>query len=388
MFHNYRVAGQGHALFALFLLIAGVILPLLSAFFTPEETPVGMGVLPTARVIVPTTDHRPPTTDHRPPTTDRPLDVVQDGRPPAIVIRQAPAETPAAVPTATSVVATTRVPEHKWATPTITPVPLPAVGAASAQAPAPVATLIPAPTITPVPLPAVGAAGAQAPVSVPGAPVPILMYHYIRAVDQASDPMGYELSVEPALFEQQIAWLHAQGYASIRMDTLAGCLRGAADCPPQAVALTFDDGYEDAFTNALPVLRRYGYTATFYIISGLVGQPGYMTWDQLAALWDAGMEIGAHTIDHLDLTTLDTYEAERQIAQSKADLERGLGISVVSFCYPGGIYSAGLMEQVRAAGFLSATTTRWDADYSDMVALPRRRISGGTAAESFAWIMQ
>lgn len=368
MFRSYRVAGQGHALFALFLLIAGVILPLLSAFFLPGGTPVGMVVLPTARVIV--------------PTTDRPLDMVQGEQPPAIVVGQAPAETPAAVPTATSVVATTSVPEQQWATPTITPVPLPAVGAsgASVQAPASVATLMPTlgPALPPAPAGEV----------TPGAPVPILMYHYIRAVDQASDPMGYELSVEPALFVQQIAWLHAQGYAGIRMDTLAGCLRGATGCPPQAVALTFDDGYEDAFTNALPVLRRYGYTATFYIISGLVGQPGYMTWDQLAALRDAGMEIGAHTVDHPDLTTLDGYEAERQLAQSKADLERGLGISVVSFCYPGGMYSAGLMEQVRAAGFLSATTTRWDADYSDMMALPRRRILGGTAAELFAWVMQ
>lgn len=283
------------------------------------------------------------------------------------------------MPTVTSIVVT-RVPEQGPATPTITPVPLPAVGESGAPAQAPAATLMP--TLGPAPPPA------QASVAAPGAPVPILMYHYIRAVDQASDPLGYELSVEPGLFEQQIAWLDAQGYTSIRMDTLAGCLRGAATCPPQAVALTFDDGYEDAFTNALPALRRYGYTATFYIISGLVGQPGYMTWDQLATLRDAGMEIGTHTIDHLDLTTLDAYEAERQIVQSKADLERGLGISVTSFCYPGGMYSATLMEQARAAGFLSATTTRWDSDYSDMMALPRRRISGGTAAESFAWIMQ
>jgi peptidoglycan/xylan/chitin deacetylase (PgdA/CDA1 family) len=214
------------------------------------------------------------------------------------------------------------------------------------------------------------------------------MYHYIRAVDRDRDPLGYELSIEPGLFEQQIAWLHAQGYAGVRMDTLARCLRGEARCPPKAVALTFDDGYADAFTTALPVLGQYGYTATFYVVSGLVGLPGYMTWEQLAALRDAGMEIGAHTIDHPDLTTLDMYEAERQIAQSKADLERGLGIEVVSFCYPAGMYNATLAEQVRAAGFLSATTTRWDADYSDVMALPRRRISGGTAAESFAWIMQ
>jgi peptidoglycan/xylan/chitin deacetylase (PgdA/CDA1 family) len=230
--------------------------------------------------------------------------------------------------------------------------------------------------------------GAQAPLDTLGGPPPlILMYHYIRNVDQASDPLGYELSVAPELFEAQMAWLHEQGYRTMRMDAVAGCLANAA-CPSKAVALTFDDGYQDAFTTALPVLQRYGFTATFYIISGPIGQPGYMSWEQVAMLRDAGMEIGAHTIDHFDLTTLDPAESERQIVQSKADLEQRLGISVASFCYPTGLYNWTIAEQARAAGFLSATTTRWDNDNSDLMALPRRRIAGGTAVDGFAAIVQ
>jgi peptidoglycan/xylan/chitin deacetylase (PgdA/CDA1 family) len=220
-----------------------------------------------------------------------------------------------------------------------------------------------------------------------GAP-PILMYHYIRSVDQGSDPLGWELSVTPEQFEAQMAWLHEQGYRTMRMDAVARCLRGEAPCPANAVALTFDDGYADAFTTALPVLQRYGFTATFYIITGPVGQPGYMSWEQLAALRDAGMEIGAHTIDHFDLTTLDEGESTRQIVQSKADLEQRLGIAVASFCYPTGLYNWAIEEQARSAGYLSATTTRWDSDYSDLMALPRRRISGGTAVDGFAAIVQ
>src|SRR5262249_44014194 len=146
--------------------------------------------------------------------------------------------------------------------------------------------------------------------------------------------------------------------------------------------------YADAFTAALPVLQRYGFTATFYIISGFVGQPGYMSWEQLAALRDAGMEIGAHTVDHPDLTTLDPATADNEIVQSKADIEHQLGITVVSFCYPTGLYNWGIEEQTRAAGYLSATTTRWDSDYSDLMALPRRRISGGMAVDRFAAAVQ
>ena len=185
-----------------------------------------------------------------------------------------------------------------------------------------------------------------------------------------------------------MAWLHEQGYTAMRMDAVARCLSGETPCPARAVALTFDDGYADAFTAALPVLQRYGFTATFYIVSGFVGQPGYMGWEQLAALRDAGMEIAAHTVDHSDLTTLDPATADYEIVQSKADIERQLGITVVSFCYPTGLYNWSIEELTRAAGYLSATTTRWDGDYSDLMALPRRRISGGTAVEGFAAIVR
>lgn len=266
----------------------------------------------------------------------------------------------------------------------------PTLGVADTPVPAPPEPTL---TITPVPL---GAAEGSGPLAAPpaivevplGAPAPILMYHYIRSVDPNVDPLGYELSVDPALFAQHMEWLHANGYTGIRMDKAQACLSGAALCPPKPVVLTFDDGYQDAYDAALPVLQRYGFTATFYVVSNFVNQPGYMNWGELIALHEAGMEIGSHTIDHPDLTSLDYFEAERQIAQSKADLERGLGFPIVSFCYPTGKYHDGIIAMVAAAGYQSATTTRWDSDYSNTFALPRRRIAGGTDVGSFGWIVQ
>jgi peptidoglycan/xylan/chitin deacetylase (PgdA/CDA1 family) len=214
------------------------------------------------------------------------------------------------------------------------------------------------------------------------------MYHYIRTVDPNSDPLGYELSVTPEDFSNQMAWLHEQGYIGMRMDGITGCLRGEAPCPAKAIALTFDDGYADAYTDVLPVLQRHGLLATFYIVSSFVGQPGYMTWEQIAALRDAGMEIGAHSASHPDLTILDWETASYEIAQSRADLERQLGINITSFCYPTGLYNWTIEQQVRGAGYLNATTTRWDNDTSDIMALPRRRISGGMALDGFAWTVQ
>lgn len=254
-------------------------------------------------------------------------------------------------------------------TPTITPVPLPEIGAE------PIATLFPIapPASAPEPPPASGSATG----------VPILMYHYIRLVDANSDPTGYNLSIPPEDFAQQLAWLHEQGYTAVPMALAQKCMRGESGCPAKPVALTFDDGYEDAFSTVLPLLQRYNMQGTFYIVNSFVGQPGYMTWEQLATLRDSGMEIGAHTMSHLNLTTLDQATAAYEISQSKSELDQRLSISVTSFCYPAGFYDANIEALVQAAGFSNATTTRWDDDYSDALALPRRRVAGGTALDGF-----
>ena len=341
-------------LFAILLIEFGVIIPLLSAFASPAAVAPAQ---PLAERLA-AGGQRPVLIVHA-PTPDA-------GQPPG----------GQSVPTATlGVLPVEAAPAAPQATLTNTPQPLAAV-----LGPVEAAPQVQAQPATP--------AVAEMPLElVAGQRPPILMYHYIRGVDQGSDPLGYELSLAPELFEAQMAWLHEQGYRTMRMDAVARCIANGA-CPARAVALTFDDGYADAFTAALPALQRYGFTATFYIVSGMVGQPGYVSWEQLAALRDAGMEIGAHTIDHYDLTTLDPVESERQIVQSKIDLEHALGISIASFCYPTGLYNWSVAEQTRAAGYLSATTTRWDDDYSDLMALPRRRISGGMGVDSIAAIVQ
>ncbi|MDQ2996883.1 MAG: polysaccharide deacetylase family protein [Chloroflexota bacterium] len=357
-------------LFALGLLLVGVVLPFASAMLAPTQVGGAAALsaaLPTAHLRMPTPQPKVVALAQA-GTSDQSAAV----EPQSLTVDATPAP---AVPT----VELTPVGEAAPALPidpTLTSTPI-LLAPVEGGAVAPVATLFPT-----VPV------AAPADQQIPGAPPAILMYHYIRSVDQGSDPLGYELSVTPDDFNNQMTWLHEQGYIGVRMDGITRCLRGEAPCPAKAIALTFDDGYVDAYTDALPVLRRYGLVATFYIVTNFVGQPGYMTWEQVAALRDAGMEIGAHTVSHLDLTSLDWETANVEIAQSKAELDHHLNMNVTSFCYPTGLYNAGVEEQVRASGYLNATTTRWDNDISDIMALPRRRISGGTALDSFAWIVQ
>jgi peptidoglycan/xylan/chitin deacetylase (PgdA/CDA1 family) len=286
--------------------------------------------------------------------------------------------------------------------PTEIPVELPVAGEEPApqdpvaQEPAPLSGVALSGTFQPVPTPfgnqQAGSSVSQAPAEVisevAGPPPPILMYHYIRDVDPTTDSIGYGLSVSPYLFEQHLAWLANQGYTTVGMQTATRCIMGEINCPERGVALTFDDGYADAYEYALPLLQEYGFVATFYIITDRVGQPGYMTWEQITALKNAGMEIGSHTVSHPDLTDMDIGTLVDQLETSKALLEEQLGVSVTSFCYPSGRYDATVLNYVQTAGYTNAVTTRWDYDTSNQFAFPRRRIGGGTDASSFAAIVQ
>lgn len=237
-------------------------------------------------------------------------------------------------------------------------------------------TLVPTATLLPTP----GRFAAHSP-----GYVPILMYHYVREVDAAEDPLGYRLSVRPDRFAEQMAWLRREGYTPLTMRDLAACLRRKQACPERPAAVTFDDGYTDQFSNALPVLQRYNVPATFYIVTEFVGRPGYMTWAQVAELQAAGMEIGSHTLSHADLTGLNPVTARREIERSRTILETRLDTAVVSFSYPAGSHTGELAAAVHAAGYSNAVITAAGRHTWRLYELPRRRVLGGETIAGFPW---
>lgn len=280
----------------------------------------------------------------------------------------------------------TPLPPTATPTATVTPTPTstftPTPTSTSTSTPTKTPTQSPTPTLSPTPTPeptarmiAVGT----------HAYVPILMYHYVRTVDPTQDELGYKLSVAPERFTEQMEWLFNNGYTPLRMDTLAKCLLQQAHCPAKAVVLTFDDGYADAATAAFPILRRYGFTATFYIVTDFVGQPGYMTWEQINTLHEYGMEIGSHSISHPDLTARSSEVASNEIIASRTIIEKHIGAPVKSFCYPLGRYSPLLAEVTRDAGYTNAVTTRQGYSMAGMYELPRRRVLGGETLDGFIW---
>ena len=112
--------------------------------------------------------------------------------------------------------------------------------------------------------------------------LPILNYHSVG--DTAS-----RYVVPVAAFEQQLDWLAREGFRTVSLHDLAESRAGRSALPERAVILTFDDGRTDAAAVVLPLLRKHGMRATFFIITGRVGEPGFLTWDEVRALAVAGM---------------------------------------------------------------------------------------------------
>lgn len=188
--------------------------------------------------------------------------------------------------------------------------------------------------------------------STPATKVPILMYHYIRTCDDPEDINCPALSVPPTTFAQQLTWLYDHGYTTVDLDYFSR----PYETHGKPIVITFDDGYDDTFTAALPLLEAQGFTATFYVITDRVGLDGYLTWSQIQSMRRRGMVIGSHSENHADMTKVDDVALRNETENSKRILETEVG-PVDDFCYPFGIYNQHVEQAVRDSGYTTATTT-------------------------------
>jgi peptidoglycan/xylan/chitin deacetylase (PgdA/CDA1 family) len=182
--------------------------------------------------------------------------------------------------------------------------------------------------------------------------IPILVYHHVVPGRSAS-----VLFVPPETFEQQLKYLQDNGYRSVSFDDLADCLEYGAPLPERPVILSFDDGWENQFAYAFPLLQKYGFTATFYVVTGYIDHQNFMTVDQLKTMIAAGMTIGDHSRTHPALPSIgNAQRLKDEIVGSKSWLEEKLGVAVDTFAYPYGSYTAAVAAAVKAAGYRTART--------------------------------
>jgi peptidoglycan/xylan/chitin deacetylase (PgdA/CDA1 family) len=208
---------------------------------------------------------------------------------------------------------------------------------------------------------------------VPGTkPVPVLMYHVIAPPPAGAPFPG--LYVAPAEFA---------GWHAVTMDQVrAYWSRGAPLGPGKPIVLTFDNGYQSQYTQALPVLRRLGWVGDENVqLTGLPPSQGGLGEQQIRGLLAAGWELDTQGISHADLVALDAAQLRDQVAVARKLLQQRYGVPVNWFCFPSGHYDARVVAAVKAAGYAGSTTVvpGWARPADDRYRLPRLRVLGGTS---------
>lgn len=243
----------------------------------------------------------------------------------------------------------------------VSPTPAPAPAPSVAAAPAPAAA-VGASASNPTSAPAASAASGEAAAPKEAidtkAQVVVLCYHRLEG------KAGGTLSIEADTFKKQMQEIKDRGLAVISMKDFLAWRRGEKTIPPKSVLITIDDGYLSGYEVGLPVLKEHGYTATYFIYTKFVNSGGKsLTWDQLAELRDAGMEIGCHTVSHEDLRkkpkAAASYESwlKDEVTVSKQLLEEKLGIAVTTIAYPFGVHNEKVHAACKAAGYEAGFTT-------------------------------
>ena len=220
----------------------------------------------------------------------------------------------------------------------------------------------------------------------------ILMYHMIA--DPVAGARFNGLRVSPSMFEQQLHWLKDNGWQSF---TVGELIDQADNLPDRAFAITFDDGYADNATHALPLLQRYDFKATLYLVvdrhnrdwsrarkahhdDGELKGIHKLSDEQVEALLASGcFELGAHTLTHPNFLELNDTALRHELSESKRQLEQRFKVPVRSFAYPFGLYRPEQIALVRETGYDSAVTVREGIDNPtnrNPLELARVKVSG------------
>ena len=229
------------------------------------------------------------------------------------------------------------------------PTPVSTVTSSVMSMPTRIRMLLPSPTSVALPTPD----GTTRPVV-----VPILMYHHVAAAGPDADAIRRDLSVSPANFEAQLRYLIARGYQPTTLKALMMHLQVGEPLPSKPVILTFDDGFKDQYTNAYPVLKRYGFVGSFFIITRFAdeGREEHMSWTEVESLHANGMEIGSHSYTHPSLRGKSFDYIVWQVLGSKEAIEARTHEPVRFFSYPSGQYDQGVVDVLRSAGYWGAVT--------------------------------
>ena len=223
----------------------------------------------------------------------------------------------------------------------------------------PIITPTSGPTATPTPPPA---GGPTPTIDIakygPCKSIPILMYHHVNSLT-GDQKTSVSLTIGTDVFVRQMDYLSQKGYQTIDLNQLVDSLNGGVNLPAKPVVISFDDGYEDFYTDVFPVLKSHNFKAIVFVSSGLVeSSAAYLTWSQIREMDQSSLVmIGNHTWSHKNLTGSNRSVVEGEINTSQAQFESFLGKKPNFFAYPYGADNATVESVLQQSGFKGALLT-------------------------------
>ena len=182
----------------------------------------------------------------------------------------------------------------------------------------------------------------------------VINYHKI-------DNIFHSLAVSTGDFEKQMQWLKSHGYNSITPDQLYDFVADGAELPNHPVLITFDDGYADNYKNAYPIMKKYGFVGTVFVVTSYLEKyPNYMTWAQAKEMHDNGFSIESHTVTHKSMTEASDSQIMEELTKSRETIKEKLGEDADFFAYPTGTYNLHIARLAREAGYKAAFTIKYD----------------------------
>ena len=190
--------------------------------------------------------------------------------------------------------------------------------------------------------------------------LPILVYHIVRPSDPSDSQAVKDIAQTPEVFDAQMKYLADAGYRIVSFADLERHYKSGAALPRNPVIISFDDGWSNQFRYAFPILKKYRYSATFFVFTNPIGiNKSFITWGELREMRAAGQTIGSHSLSHPYLTRIsDPTKLWNEVASSKERLEKELGAPVTEFAYPFGQYNPSIVAMVEKAGYTSARGDR------------------------------
>ena len=202
-----------------------------------------------------------------------------------------------------------------------------------------------------------------------------LTFHDVLAdANGSAHPSEAVYRLKVGELERLLSQLRKLGYQSVSSRDFRAWQRGDLPLPERTVVFTFDDGYASHIELVAPLLVRYHFSGTFFITTNLVGQPGYLTWDQLRRLVFLGMEVGSHGRTHRPLTRISKEEIDEELAGSRRTLEQELGVPVRALATPGGFWNRAVAEAVKRAEYEAAWVSDIGTNGPETEPLALRRV--------------